>query len=57
VRVDHGVDPGTLILQGFAVGETEEGVRRSVELLAVDAVETEFIGAVVKQMWLSQETE
>lgn len=55
VRVDHSVEPGTLIIQGVTTGEAEETIRTSVELLAVDAVETEFVGAVVQQLLVSQE--
>jgi hypothetical protein len=57
VRVDHSVEPGTLIVQGIATGDTEEEVRRSIERLAVDAVETEFVGAVVHEMWLSRDAD
>ena len=57
VRVDHGVEQDTLTVMGNADGDTEDSVRAAVGLLVVDAIETEFAGAVVKQGWLSRETE
>lgn len=55
VRVDHGAEPDTLTVMGHATGESEDAVRAAVEPLVVDAIETEFVGAAVKQAWLSRE--
>jgi hypothetical protein len=55
VRVDHGAEPDTLTVMGHATGESEDAVRTVVEILVLNAIETEFVGAVVKQAWLSRE--
>ena len=56
VRVDPGVEADSVTVMGQTDGDDEDSVRAAVEPLILDAIETEFVGVVVKGLWLGMET-
>ena len=56
VRVDPGVEGDSVTVMGQTDGDGEDSVRAAVEPLILEAIETEFVGVVIKGSWLGAET-
>ncbi len=56
VRVDPGIEADSVTVMGRTEGEDEDSVRAAVEPLILGAIESEFVGIVVKGSWLGVES-
>ena len=56
VRVDPGIDVDSVTVMGQIEGDAEDSVRAAVVPLILEGLEMEFVGVVVKGLWLGMET-